>query len=58
MTVGKNDLNVLFSKLDDIDVSRSRTANLAYAGYIPIGERILLRSGKLIWLKKHRFKLP
>jgi hypothetical protein len=33
LTVSKNDLNVLFSKLDDVDVTRSRTANLAYAEY-------------------------
>lgn len=33
LTVSKNDLSVLFSKLDDLDVTRSRTANLSYAGY-------------------------
>ena len=33
LTVSKNDLSVLFSKLDDVDVTRSRTANLAYAEY-------------------------
>ena len=33
LTVSKNDLSLLFSKLDDVDVTRSRTANLSYAGY-------------------------
>jgi hypothetical protein len=37
LTVGKNDLQLLFSKLDDVDLTRSRTANLAYAGYLPVG---------------------
>lgn len=37
ITVGKSDLNVLFSKLDDVDVTRSRTANLAYSDYIASG---------------------
>jgi hypothetical protein len=33
LTVSKSDLSVLFSKLDDVDVTRSRTANLSYAEY-------------------------
>ena len=37
ITVSKKDLNLLFSKLDDIDVTRSRTANLTYADYINVG---------------------
>lgn len=37
ITVGKSDLNVMFSKLDDVDVTRSRTANLAYSNYIASG---------------------
>jgi hypothetical protein len=37
VTVGKNDLQLLFSKLDDVDLTRSRTANLAYAAYLPAG---------------------
>ena len=37
LTVGKNNLQVFFSKLDDVDLSRSRTANLAYAEYLPVG---------------------
>jgi hypothetical protein len=37
ITVGKTDLNVLFSKLDDVDVTRSRTANLAYSSYVASG---------------------
>ncbi len=37
ITVGKSDLNVLFSKLDDVDITRSRTANLAYSDYLASG---------------------
>lgn len=37
LTVGKNDLLLLFSKLDDVDLTRSRTASLAYASYLPSG---------------------
>lgn len=37
LTVSKSDLSLLFSKLDDVDVARSRTANLAYAQYISAG---------------------
>jgi hypothetical protein len=37
ITVSKADLNLLFSKLDDIDVARSRTANLSYSEYAAAG---------------------
>ncbi|MFM1962037.1 MAG: hypothetical protein RLZZ172_882 [Bacteroidota bacterium] len=37
LTVGKADLNLLFSKLDDVDQTRSRTANLAYSEYVTAG---------------------
>jgi Domain of unknown function (DUF4292) len=37
LTVGKADLNLLFSKLDDVDFTRSRTANLAYSEYVAAG---------------------
>ena len=40
ITVSKKDLNLLFSKLDDIDVTRSRTANLTYADYSSVGSWI------------------
>jgi len=33
LTVSKSDLSILFSKLDDVDFTRSRTANLSYAEY-------------------------
>lgn len=35
LTVSKNDLHLMFSKLDDVDLTRSRTASLAYAAYFP-----------------------
>lgn len=37
MTIDKPSANLLFSKLDDIDPARSRTANLAYDDYQPNG---------------------
>lgn len=37
LTVNKTGLNLLFSKLDDVDITRSRTANLAYADYVASG---------------------
>jgi len=37
ITVSKTDLNLLFSKLDDIDAARSRTANLSYSEYAAAG---------------------
>ncbi len=37
ITISKNDLSILFSKLDDIDVGRSRTANLSYEDYVIAG---------------------
>lgn len=57
ITVGKADLNVLFSKLDDIDISRSRTANLSYAGYIPMGKWKFAESRKIILTEKTKIDL-
>lgn len=39
VTVAKSDLSILFSKLDDVDVSRSRTASLGYSAYMLFGIR-------------------
>lgn len=57
MTVGKYDLNVLFSKLDDIDVARSRTANLAYAGYVSIADRIFAEERKIDLAEKTQIQI-
>jgi hypothetical protein len=57
MTVGKYDLNVLFSKLDDIDVARSRTANLAYAGYMSIADRIFAEERKIDLAEKTQIQI-
>lgn len=38
MTFEKSQYNLMFSKLDDIDITRSRSANLAYDKYEPNGE--------------------
>jgi hypothetical protein len=37
MTFSKDDFNLLFSKLDDVDLTRSRTANLTYEDYQTAG---------------------
>lgn len=57
MTVGKQDLNLLFSKLDDVDVSRSRTANLAYAAYVPVGKWMFAEERKIDLAEKASIKI-
>lgn len=57
MTVSKNDLQLLFSKLDDVDVSRSRTANLAYAGYIPVGNWMFAEQRKIDLAEKTNIEI-
>ncbi|MEY2596523.1 MAG: hypothetical protein RI965_1795 [Bacteroidota bacterium] len=57
LTVSRNDLNVLFSKLDDIDVTRSRTASLAYAGYVSVGERIFAEQRKIDLAEKTQIQI-
>jgi hypothetical protein len=57
ITVGKQDLNVLFSKLDDVDLARSRTANLSYAGYIPLGKWKFSESRKIVLTEKTKIDL-
>ncbi len=51
LTVGKSDLQLLFSKLDDVDLTRSRTASLAYAAYSPVG-RLMFASARNISLSE------
>ena len=57
ITVGKEDLNVLFSKLDDIDLARSRTANLSYSGYVPLGKWKFSESRKIVLTEKTKIDL-
>jgi hypothetical protein len=38
MTFEKGQFNLMFSKLDDVDMTRSRSANLAYDKYEPNGK--------------------
>ena len=47
ITVSKEDLSLLFSKLDDVDVTRNRTANLSYAGYVPVGKWMFAEERKI-----------
>ena len=47
ITVSKNDLTLLFSKLDDIDATRSRTANLSYSEYAAAGNRMFAGMRKI-----------
>ena len=47
ITVSKNDLTLLFSKLDDIDATRSRTANLSYSEYAAAGSWMFAGTRKI-----------
>ena len=57
LTVGKSDLYVLFSKLDDVDVARSRTANLAYSGYVALGKWKFSETRKIALTEKTKIDL-
>ena len=57
LTVGKSDLNVLFSKLDDIDVARSRTANLSYSSYVALGKWRFSETRKIVLTEKTKIDL-
>lgn len=57
LTVGRNDLHLLFSKLDDVDMSRSRTANLAYAGYLPVGNWMFASSRNISLSEKNKLDI-
>ena len=57
LTVGKSDLKILFSKLDDVNVERSRTANLSYSGYVPLGNLRFSESRKIVLTEKTKIDL-
>ena len=57
LTVGRNDLNILISKLDDIDITRSRTANLSYSGYVSIGEKMFAEQRKIDLAEKTQIQI-
>lgn len=57
LTVGKADLHLLFSKLDDVDITRSRTANLAYADYIAAGPWMFAGQRKISLSEKTKLDL-
>jgi hypothetical protein len=55
--VGKNDLQLLFSKLDDVDMTRSRTASLAYAAYLPAGSWMFASSRNISLSEKNKLDI-
>lgn len=57
LTVSKTDLSLLFSKLDDIDLTRSRTANLAYADYVASGPWLFAGQRKITLSEKTKLDL-
>lgn len=57
LTVGKNDLHLLFSKLDDVDLSRSRTASLAYASYLPVGKWMFASTRNISLSEKNKLDI-
>ena len=57
LTVGKNDLHLLFSKLDDVDMARSRTANLAYTAYLPAGNWMFASNRSISLSEKNKLDI-
>jgi hypothetical protein len=55
--VGKSDLLLLFSKLDDVDVTRSRTANLGYASYLPSGSWMFATARNISLSEKNKLDI-
>lgn len=55
LTISKADLQLLFSKLIDIDLTRSRAANLSYAEYLPIGTRMFASARNISLSEKNNF---
>ena len=54
LSLRKDDYAVLHSKLDDVDVSRSRTADFTYNDYITISGRLFSTSRKITVAEKTR----
>lgn len=57
LTVGKADLQLLFSKLDDVDLTRSRTANLAYGEYVAAGNWMFAGSRNITLSEKTKLDI-
>lgn len=57
LTVGRNDLNVLYCKLDDIDITRNRTAHLAYASYISVADRLFAEQRTIDLAEKTKIQI-
>ena len=55
--MGKNDLHLLFSKLDDVDLTRSRTASLAYAAYLPAGKWMFASARNISLSEKNKLDI-
>ncbi|MFM7223496.1 MAG: DUF4292 domain-containing protein [Bacteroidota bacterium] len=57
LTVAKGDLHLLFSKLDDVDMARSRTASLAYSSYVPAGGRQFAEIRNISLAEKNKLEI-
>jgi hypothetical protein len=57
LTVGKNDLHLLFSKLDDVDQTRSRTANLSYTAYLLTGNWMFASNRSISLSEKNKLDI-
>lgn len=54
MTFNKTNFNLMFSKLDDVDQSRSRSANLAYDNYEANGKWLFATTRRITLAEKTR----
>ena len=57
LTLRKNDFLVLHSKLDDVDVSRNRTADFTYEDYAPVSNRQVALDRKISVSEKTRLEI-
>lgn len=57
LTLRKNDFVMLHSKLDDVDVSRNRTADFTYEEYAPVSNRQLALGRKISVSEKTRLEI-
>jgi hypothetical protein len=57
LTLDKSSINLLYSKLDDIDPSRSRSANLAYDDYQANGRWQFSQSRKIMLAERTRVEV-
>ena len=57
LTLRKNDFAMLHSKLDDVDVSRNRTADFTYEDHAPVSDRQIALDRKISVSEKTRLEI-